>query len=316
MTRPAHHRRRSARRSIRGGTATKRIRTFLLFEAIAFLAAALVHSGVLLHGYQHEQARTAESVISLALLVGLVLSWIRPERTREAGIVAQGFALLGTLVGVFTIIVGVGPQSAPDIIYHVVILAVLVWGVAVAVRAPRQDAPTEATATEKGVAAPRVTAALSGALALGVLAQATFAGGFLSGHLSWLTWHENLGDLLTLLPLASLLVGLATRRHQRDTTSMLLSRVALVAMVFALVVTGYDAGTSSGILAVHIPVAVAVVGLVVYQTVISTQALATPTSARIRDRSGSRSGETRNAPHGANATDSQSAPAHQIEERP
>ncbi|MFN2556638.1 MAG: hypothetical protein ABR592_07155 [Nitriliruptorales bacterium] len=43
-------------------------------------------------------------------------------------IAAQGFALLGTLVGVFTIVVGVGPRTAPDIVYHFVILAVLMWG--------------------------------------------------------------------------------------------------------------------------------------------------------------------------------------------
>jgi branched-subunit amino acid transport protein len=114
----------------------QRIRAFLLFEAVAFTAAALVHSGVLVDGYQHQQARTAESVIALILLVGLVLTWIRPLWTRLAGIAAQGLALLGTLVGVFTIIVGVGPRTAPDVVYHVGIVAVLIWGLIVAVRAP------------------------------------------------------------------------------------------------------------------------------------------------------------------------------------
>jgi hypothetical protein len=115
------------------------VRVFLLVETAAFAAAALAHSGVLVHGYQHQQARVAESVTALVLLAGLVLSWIRPAWTRQAGIVAQGFALLGTLVGLFTIALGVGPQTAPDVAYHLGILAVLVWGLVVAARAPAGD---------------------------------------------------------------------------------------------------------------------------------------------------------------------------------
>jgi hypothetical protein len=44
---------------------TQRIRAFLLVQAAAFAAAALVHSGLLVHGYEHRQARVAESVIAL-----------------------------------------------------------------------------------------------------------------------------------------------------------------------------------------------------------------------------------------------------------
>jgi hypothetical protein len=114
----------------------QRIRAFLLIEATAFAAAALVHSGVLVQGYEHRQARIAESVIAVVLLGGLVVSWARPAWTREAGLAVQAFALLGTLVGLFTIAVGVGPRTAPDIAYHVGIVAVLIWGLLVAVRAP------------------------------------------------------------------------------------------------------------------------------------------------------------------------------------
>lgn len=116
------------------------IRVLLLVEAAAFAAAALAHSGVLVHGHEHQQARVAESLTALVLLAGFVLSWIHPAWTRQAGIVAQGFALLGTLVGMFTIALGVGPQTAPDVAYHLGILAVLVWGLVVAARAPAGDA--------------------------------------------------------------------------------------------------------------------------------------------------------------------------------
>jgi hypothetical protein len=116
----------------------RRIRVFLLVEAVTFVVAAAVHSGVLVHGYEHDRARVGESVIALALLAGLAWSLLRPTRTREAGIAAQGFALLGTLVGIFTIIVGVGPRTVPDVVYHLGIVAVLIWGLSVAVRAPAE----------------------------------------------------------------------------------------------------------------------------------------------------------------------------------
>jgi hypothetical protein len=68
----------------------------------------------------------------------------RPEmpapQTRRVGLAAQAFALLGTLVGVFTIAIGVGPRSGPDIAYHVAIAAALVWGLVVAKRAPDDQA--------------------------------------------------------------------------------------------------------------------------------------------------------------------------------
>jgi hypothetical protein len=114
---------------------TRQIRTLLFLESAAFAAAALVHSGVLIDGYEHDDARIAESVIAVVLLAGLAWSWVRPAQTREAGIAAQGFALLGTFVGLFTIAIGVGPRTALDVVYHVAIVLVLIWGLRLAMRA-------------------------------------------------------------------------------------------------------------------------------------------------------------------------------------
>src|SRR5881296_1977043 len=49
-----------------------------------------------------------QAAIAVVLLVGLVLTWIRPGSTRGVGLAAQAFALLGTLLGIFTIAIGVG----------------------------------------------------------------------------------------------------------------------------------------------------------------------------------------------------------------
>lgn len=112
----------------------QRIRTFLLVEALAFIAASLVHSGVLLPGYEHAQARIAEGIIGAVLAVGWIVSLLQPDWTRAVGLAAQGFALLGTLVGLFTVAVGIGPRTVPDLIFHVVILILLAWGLAVTAR--------------------------------------------------------------------------------------------------------------------------------------------------------------------------------------
>ena len=120
------------------------IRIFMLFEAATFIAAPLIHSGVLIAGYEHHEARIAEAVIAIVLLGAVASTWIWPSWTRKVGLVGQGFALLGTLVGIFTIAIGVGPRTIPDIAYHLVIIAVLIWGLVVARRAPADDGKRQA----------------------------------------------------------------------------------------------------------------------------------------------------------------------------
>jgi hypothetical protein len=115
------------------------IRLFLLFEGACFVLAALVHFGVLIHGYQHPYAPYAESLIAVVLLVGLALTWVWPEQTRSIGIVVQAFALLGTLVGLYTIAIGVGPRTVLDLAFHFGIVIVLVWGLFVAARATEYE---------------------------------------------------------------------------------------------------------------------------------------------------------------------------------
>ena len=106
------------------------------FEAASFAAAALVHLGAHANGYEHQPAGAGESVIGMVPLVGFGLSWTDWASVRTLGLVAQAFALLGTLVGLFTIAIGVGPRTVPDLAYHLAIGAVLVLGLVVAARAP------------------------------------------------------------------------------------------------------------------------------------------------------------------------------------
>jgi hypothetical protein len=111
------------------------IRLILLGEAAAFASAAMVHAGLLVSGYEHREARIAETAIASALVAGLVSTWIWPMRTPAFGLAAQGFALFWTLVGILTIAIGIGPRTAIDVVYHVAIVVVLLWGMVVARRA-------------------------------------------------------------------------------------------------------------------------------------------------------------------------------------
>jgi hypothetical protein len=103
----------------------------MLVQAATFLLAATFHFGVLVQGYADSRAGIAESVIASVLLAGLVATWIRPARIRRIGLAAQGFALAGTLVGLFTIVIGIGPRTVPDLVIHAAMVAELLAGLAV-----------------------------------------------------------------------------------------------------------------------------------------------------------------------------------------
>lgn len=107
------------------------VRTFLGVEATSFFLAAMVHAGFLIQGYEHREAMIAESVIGTVLLVGLAMTWIRSRSLSSITAGVQAFALVGTFVGIWTIVVGIGPRTLPDIVYHAVIVLVLITGLVV-----------------------------------------------------------------------------------------------------------------------------------------------------------------------------------------
>jgi hypothetical protein len=113
---------------------TQIVRLFLSVEAAAFGFAALIHSGTLVSGYQHSRAATAETVIAVVLLAGWAVTLASPHLSRLAGLAAQAFALLGTCVGIVMIAIGVGPQSALDVVLHAGFVTMLVAGLLVVAR--------------------------------------------------------------------------------------------------------------------------------------------------------------------------------------
>jgi hypothetical protein len=107
-------------------------RVFLAVQAAIFVAAASIHFGLTLSGYQHQAAGTAETIIAVVLVLGLVLTWAR--FARWAAIAAQIFGVVGVLVGLFTIAIGVGPRTAFDLVLHGLMLVALVTGLVVTAR--------------------------------------------------------------------------------------------------------------------------------------------------------------------------------------
>jgi hypothetical protein len=114
----------------------KHVLAFLMVEAAAFGAAALVHAGVLVRGFEHREATIAESVIAGVLTLGLLISAMRPVSSRTVALAVQAFALLGTCVGVFTMMIGVGPQTSFDVALHAGFVALLIAGLTVVARHP------------------------------------------------------------------------------------------------------------------------------------------------------------------------------------
>src|SRR5690606_30425200 len=104
------------------------VRRFLGAEAVAFLVASLVHRGWLVNGYTHHRAAIAETVIAIALALGFAATWAMPRRPLMPGWIAQIFALIGTCIGIFVSIRGIGPQTFADAIYHTAMLLVLIGG--------------------------------------------------------------------------------------------------------------------------------------------------------------------------------------------
>lgn len=110
-----------------------------LVETCLYAIASLTHAGVILEGHEHRQAMIAEAVIAAALLLGLIALALRRAWSRKVAISAQSFALLGTLVGAYTIAVGVGPQTGLDYAVHAVMILLLITGLVWLLR--RRNAP-------------------------------------------------------------------------------------------------------------------------------------------------------------------------------
>ena len=118
------------------------IRAFLAIQTLLFAFAASAHFGLV--GDRDDPAAGGfETLIAIALAAGLVTSFIQPQATLIAARVAQGFALILTLVG-FTLVLTVGPTTTFDVTMHLTMLTLLVAGLVVTFRSPGLRRPVSA----------------------------------------------------------------------------------------------------------------------------------------------------------------------------
>ncbi|HYU64620.1 MAG TPA: hypothetical protein VEN12_12655 [Verrucomicrobiae bacterium] len=110
------------------------VRGALALQMAIFLVAVSIHFGLLLRGYSHRAAGTAESIIAVVLLVALVVTLLSPWRARPVAIAAQSFGILGVVVGLFTIAIGVGPRTGLDLGLHALMLITLIAGLIITIQ--------------------------------------------------------------------------------------------------------------------------------------------------------------------------------------
>jgi hypothetical protein len=114
------------------------------------------------------------------------------------------------------------------------------------------------TAPRRRVRGARVLRALNGLLTLMVLLQAVYAGQFLGGDAAMRTVHGASGEAIVLLAMAQLVAALVVWRPGRGPGwPAVASALLLVALVVQLGL-GW-----SGLVAVHVPLGVAIFGLAV-----------------------------------------------------
>jgi hypothetical protein len=117
------------------------------FEAASFAVASALHFGLHLalgftevRGEPFLRAAIPEGIIAAALAGGTVVVIVAPHRSWMTAVTVHAFAAAGVMVGIGTILGGVGPQARPDIVYHVTILLVLLGALGFLLTAPARTA--------------------------------------------------------------------------------------------------------------------------------------------------------------------------------
>lgn len=116
----------------------------MIIQITLFVIAAIVHRGAISSSYIHPQAQVAETVIAAILALGLCLTFYFRKGNFSYARIAQGFALIGTIVAVIMMLIGVGPRSAFDYGLHIIMIISLVGGLLITPSQPAVDQPGHA----------------------------------------------------------------------------------------------------------------------------------------------------------------------------
>lgn len=119
----------------RRSTTGTMIRILVVFDAVTFLLAALLHLGVRLPlGFAVltepgiRDAAIVEGLAGLIFAVAAYAVFTHQQWARPAAIIAHVFAFLGVLVGINALAIGLGPRTGLNTVYHNLMLLLLVLG--------------------------------------------------------------------------------------------------------------------------------------------------------------------------------------------
>ena len=118
-------------RLVQGFGTIWRVRRFLLLQIAILLSMVSIHFGLLIGGYRHRSAGTAELVIAAVLVAGLLLTWTPRPWSRRSATAVQSFGTLGVLAGLSTIAIGIGPRTMLDFTLNAALLLTLIVGLAI-----------------------------------------------------------------------------------------------------------------------------------------------------------------------------------------
>jgi hypothetical protein len=118
-----------------GGAVRRGFGVLMLIEAATLAVAAILHLGahiplgfLTVRGTHQSDAAFPELLIAAVLAAGSVAVFRFPDRARWAALAATWFAVAGVILGLSITASGDGPAKAPNVAYHVCLLAVLVTG--------------------------------------------------------------------------------------------------------------------------------------------------------------------------------------------
>jgi hypothetical protein len=113
-----------------------RVRWIMAIAAVTLLVAAALHAGIVIEG-PFDSAALFETIIAVILVVGIGLTFLPEPWARWGALATLVVSAAGVAVGLFLVIRGAAPNSAPDIVYHVALMAWLLAGIVLAWRTRR-----------------------------------------------------------------------------------------------------------------------------------------------------------------------------------
>jgi hypothetical protein len=118
------------------------LRLIMALAAASLLVAAALHAGLVIEGPM-DQAAMYETGVAVILVIGLAMTFVGPAWARWGGLAATVLALGGASIGLYVAILGIGPNTLADMIYHVALIALLLLGIVVAWRIPTEQPSVE-----------------------------------------------------------------------------------------------------------------------------------------------------------------------------